>query len=160
MRRWLLFALVLAGAALLPAVTHAQPSPGTIQASGTIQALGPPEVISSQTVAGTTFITQRARYRVTGTLTGSAVADERVILLATGTVILFSDATFTGTVAGHAGTLRISSVFTGDIQSVQGPFVIRSGTGDLATLRGQGTIHASLLPPVTGTYTGVLQFGR
>ena len=100
MRRWLFLALVLAGAALLPvSVTHAQQP---LPVSGTFQVLGPPEVLSSQTVGGVTFITQRSQVRVTGTFPGTIVGEERVIILPTGQAISRAHATFTGTVAGRS----------------------------------------------------------
>ncbi len=159
MRRSILFALVLAGAALLtPAVTHAQPLTQPIPASGTFALLGPPEVLSSQTVGGTTFITQRSRYRLTGTFTGTTVAEERVILLPTGDQILVGQHTFTGTVAGRSGTARFVTVARGDATAFQGQFTILSGTGGLANLRGQGTFEGSA-QTFTGTYAGTLFFG-
>ena len=159
MRRWLFVALVLAGAALLtPAVTHAQSSPQTIPASGTFVALGPPEVLSSQTVDGVTFLTQRVRLRLTGTLTGTVVTDQRLIILPNGTATIVGEETFTGTVAGRSGTLRLVTVSTVVDTTIRGQISILGGTGGLANLRGQLSAQGSIQTG-TGTYTGVVQFG-
>ena len=155
--RWFLLALAMAGATPLPAVTHAQSGPGSIAASGTFALVAPPEVLSYQTTDVTTFITQRVQYRLTGTLTGTAVGEEQIILLPNQTAILRAELTFTGTVDGRSGTLRI--LLDGRGTGVtQGQFVLLNGTGDLATLRGQGTFEG-FPQSGTGTYTGEFQFG-
>ena len=161
--RWLraiivLFALLVVELVLAPVtVTQAQPVAQPIAASGTFELLGPPEVLSSQTVGGTTFITQRTQYRLTGTFTGTAVFEEHLIILPTGAVVAWSEGTFTGTVAGRSGTVRVLTASTGDTTALRGQFVVHSGTGGLANLYGQGTFEAS--PQTgTGTYRAVLQF--
>jgi Protein of unknown function (DUF3224) len=162
-RRWtpmprrLLVALAIAGATLLPAVTHAQASPGVIPARGTFALVAPPEVLSSQTTDGTTFITQRVQYRLTGTLTGTGGGEEQITLLPNQTANLKAELAFTGTVDGRPGTLRI--VLNGrGTGMTRGQFVLLNGTGDLAALGGQGAFEGS--PETgTGTYTGAYQFG-
>ena len=156
MQHWFILALVMAGAPLLPAVTHAQIGPGMTPASGTFALMAPPEVLSYEPIDGTTFITQRVQYRLTGTLTGTAVGEEQIIFLPNQTASLRAELTFTGTVDGRAGSLRI--VFDGRGTGItHGQFVLLNGTGDLATLRGQGTFEG--FPQTgSGTYTGMFQF--
>ena len=161
-RRWtpvrsFLLALVMAGATLVPAVTHAQSSPGSIPASGTFALVAPRQVLSEQTIEGTTFITQRVQYRLTGTMTGAMVGEEQIVFLPNQTAILRGELTFTGTVDGRSGTLQI--VLDGRGSGItQGQFVLVNGTADLATLRGQGTFEG--FPHTgTGTYTGEFRFG-
>lgn len=156
MQRWFLLALVIAGATFLPAVTYAQTSPGIIPASGTFALVAPPEVLSVQSNDGATSITQRVQYGLTGTLTGTAVGEELVTLLPNQSAILQAELTFTGTVDGRFGTLRI--VFNGmGTATTQGQFVLINGTGELAALHGQGTFEG--FPQTgTGTYTGAFQF--
>ena len=156
-RRRFLVALVLAGATLLPAVANAQSGPRTIAASGTFALVAPPEVRSFQVVGDTTFIVQRVQYRLTGTLAGTAVGEEQVTYVPNQTAVLRAELVFTGTVEGHAGTVRLVLDGRGT-DMTRGQFVLLGGTGDLASLRGQGTVEGS---PQTGsgTYAGEFQFG-
>jgi len=157
--RWLLVMLALLVAALVP-VTGASAQPGArlIAANGTFQQVGPPEVLASETVGGITLITQRAQFRLTGTLSGTAVGVQRLTIVPNGTVLGVAEETFTGTVAGRVGTLQLRTFFTVAGTAIRGQIAVLGGTGALATVRGQLTAEGSAQTG-SGTYTGLLVVG-
>jgi hypothetical protein len=157
--RWLLVVLVLLVAALVPVTgASAQPHAPPILASGTFQQVGPPAVLASETVGGITLITQRAQFRLTGTLSGTAVGEQRLTIFPNGTVLGVAEETFTGTVAGRAGTLQLRTFFTVEGTTIRGQIAILGGTGGLRTVRGPLRAEGSAQTG-SGTYTGLLVVG-
>jgi hypothetical protein len=153
----LLAVLFLAGAALLPrAAVHAAGPPltgcGTFAATESTT----PVVRSAD---GNTILTARETDVLTGLLSGTVVADQRIVFHPTGTITGGAVETFTGSVAGHAGAMVFRAVVTGDATSgaFQGQFTVLSGTGGLANLHGHGTFTGSFVTG-SGTYCAQVVF--
>ena len=104
-----------------------------------------------------TIFSWRVTFENTGALDGPSVATLRCVVRPTGQGRCHGPETFTGSVAGRSGTAVFQDTIAVDtVQgTVSGRFVIVSGTGDLATLRGQGTFQAR---GSTGSYTLNMHF--
>jgi hypothetical protein len=102
---------------------------------------------------GNLIITQTISQRLMGTFTGTASQQATTVVHPTGAANFFGAETCTCTVAGKTGSLVIG--FSGTSApngSIEGQFVIISGTGDLANLNGRGTLQSP------NSYTGVIHF--
>jgi hypothetical protein len=90
---------------------------------------------------------------LTGTFSGTVAFEGSCAVRPAGIASCVARETFTGTVAGPAGTVvwLAPAQLSLDSGSISGKFIIVSGTGDLAGLHGEGTFAGSLGP---GTYTG------
>ena len=77
----------------------------------------------------------------TGTFEGEAIDNGTVVIHCNGKVSYDGTSSFVGEVNGESGTLEMSSVgkCCDENGHWKGQWVILSGTGGLATLRGQGT---------------------
>ena len=108
----------------------------------------------------TTFdVTCTASY--TGTLTGNSTLQGPLTIYADGSTNFHGFETFTGTVAGAAGTLTINEASTGNATSFRSTDVVIGGTGGLADLHGVLTLLGSVPPPPglpSGTYVGQIHF--
>jgi hypothetical protein len=106
-----------------------------------------------RTADGNLIITQTISQTLTGTITGTASQQATTVVHPTGAANFFGAETCTCTVAGKTGSLVIG--FSGTSApngSIEGQFVIISGTGDLANLNGRGTLQSP------NSYTGVIHF--
>jgi Protein of unknown function (DUF3224) len=158
-RRLLLRTLLLGGVALLllgATVAHAQPVGQPILASGTLSSLGLPTVLAAYPVAGVTLLHQTEPEQLTGTFSGTLLADEWLVVRPDGAITLHASETFTGSVANRAGTVTVVVTGNSDGGTFLGHFAIQSGTGDLATLRGQGSFTGDAQTGA-GMYTALIQ---
>ena len=101
-----------------------------------------PYIVAVRVADGNTFLETFEEGEWTGTFEGESTEDGHVVIHTSGFWSFRGTVSFSQvTVAGKSGTLEMSvvgkrpDVFT----DWQGKWVILSGTGDLATLRGQGT---------------------
>ena len=100
-----------------------------------------PFIDETRVVGGNTFLKTHENGEWTGTFVGDSTELGQVVIHASGSWSFNAIVSYVGTVDGRSGTLEMSvvgsrpDVFT----DWQGRWVILSGTGDLATLRGQGT---------------------
>jgi Protein of unknown function (DUF3224) len=94
---------------------------------------------------------------LTGTFSGTALFAGSCVVRPAGIASCLATEHFTGTVAGHAGTVNWHAPAQIDLAtgSVSGRFIVFDGTGDLAGLQGQGTFVGSL---ASGTYSGRFVF--
>ena len=127
------------------------------QVSGTIVALGF-TVTGMRLADGNTIVTMIETESLAGDLIGTAVAEVREVIHASGRVEGQALSTITGTAMGKSGTVVLRYVMTGTYGGTfSGEWVILSGTGDLANLRGQGSVTADTSAG-TGTYSGQIHF--
>jgi Protein of unknown function (DUF3224) len=115
-------------------------------------------------VDGILIVTQDITFTVTGDLSGTALAQDTVVINpATGTGFFFGSGTLTGTVLGRSGTIgfMFTGTFTGFpvLPRLRGHVVFfpESGTGQLRGLGGEGTLQGIL--DVGGTYSIEVEFG-
>jgi len=153
MGRMLLALTVAASLIGLSETTHAIPQP----ASGAFQVTGLTPTAPPQQRGGTCFIEAALTFAFHGTLEGSFAANITIIRAGEcgqpGSEAFRSAGTFTGTVAGVAGTFDFN--FQGHIDAAgnaRGELAIHRGTGGLATLHGQLTLSGQA--GVGGTYEG------
>ena len=147
----LTFVVVLA---LAGATTAAASAP--IAASGAIT-FPTCDFTSQQTVGTNTILTGTCYETLTGTFTGTSVAQATVTFHAEGTSEGNAVDTFTGTVDGRSGTVTFRDLAHGDPSgNVSGTLTIIGGTGGLANLHGSlkqsSTINSNV------SYTGQIQF--
>jgi hypothetical protein len=171
------FALAIAGA--LCALPNAQAQP--IPASGSTTDC---EHVISQQIAGQDTITiLEITVCFHGTFEGTWVGTERDVFHADGTGTILGSGFFSGTVNGQSGTAVFSYHVTITSHGDLTHWVVNQGTGDLASLHGQGRFQNDVehgpgcpgsgfdctdCPPATGTcddsftldYTGQIEFGR
>lgn len=113
---------------------------------------------------GMLVVTQDITFTATGDVSGTAPAQDTVILNpSTGTGFFFGSGMLTGTVLGKSGSIRFdfSGSFTGypALPRLQGSIVFLegTGTGPLSGLSGEGTLQGIL--DVGGTYSIEVRFG-
>ncbi len=107
---------------------------------------------------GNTFFHHNDAHTLTGTLAGTTSEDVTIIVnLSTGKGTLSGLLFFTGTANGVSGTAVLQLVGVVDVPSIQGSFIIISGDGGLANLRGQGTFVFDNAF-IGGTYSGQVHF--
>ncbi len=102
---------------------------------------------------GNTIITQAVTQTLTGTFAGTASQQNTTVVHPTGAVNFFGSETCTCVVQGISGSVVFG--FSGTVApngSLDGQFVILSGTGGLANLNGRGTLQG------LNSYTGVIHF--
>ncbi len=110
------------------------------EGNGTVTLVHSQKIGASRIANDNTIVTLNNTFSISGTLSGTALAIERdVIHNSTGKVNFHGVAKFSGHVGTKSGTLMINYVGRNTGTSIQGQFVILSGTDDLANLRGQGT---------------------
>ena len=100
-----------------------------------------PSIEDSREADGNTFLTATDEGKWTGTFEGDSREDFVVMIHSSGFWSYMGLLSFEGTVNGKSGTLDMSCAGNrADVDTDwQGQCVILSGTGDLATLRGQVT---------------------
>jgi len=167
MRKMLLIPLILCMVALLPTLwmpaVHATPP---ITGSGWFDQLIPEEGGDPPRIVGDNIITHvwGGGGTLYGFMEGVWIHDEWVVVhLADGIVTLNGvwDTPEGVTVNGvYEGTVHVSYGGTVDLATgvFQGNWVIISGTGDLANLRGQGTVCFDPANPPFAWYTGLYHF--
>jgi hypothetical protein len=155
---------------LLPTTqTGAQATLGpTIQASGSWAFDASTSKFTYSYIFGPTFIGERrVQGVIRGTMAGPIDTSEKVV--SRDPSLLLTNYTFkstqicTCTVAGRTGVITLSLEGHGDENIFRGTYeVIGAGTGELANLRGFGTLVGSPLtgtdPTVTNQYTGFFFF--
>jgi len=107
---------------------------------------------SNERVVGGVFMFDFTETDVlTGTLMGTSVVEGSCVVRQTGMAICQGLETFTGTVDGLSGTAEFWNVFevNGATGSFSGRFTALGGSGELASLQGQGTFEGT---GATGTY--------
>jgi hypothetical protein len=152
----LAFVFMFSMIALLPILTTPAVFATPPTAVTATVALGPTP-IEQKTVGGNTILVVKFADTYTGSFAGSA-SGIALVVLHTGSLNVHHIDTFTGTVDGKSGTMVIS--FEGQGEGVglplKGNWVILSGTGDLATVHGEGTFEG--IAGVTITLTGNIHF--
>jgi hypothetical protein len=110
-----------------------------------------------RTAGGVTFFDATGSESLTGTFSGTALINGSCVVRPEGQANCMARETFVGTVAGRAGTAVWLAVAQIDLVtgSISGSFTILSGTGELASLQGEGTFEGS---GGIGTYTGRFVF--
>ena len=130
-----LVAVVMVLSVLLMPVQAGPP----VEASGLWQYT--PYILEAREAGGNTFLTTFEEGLWTGTFQGVSTEDGRVVIHRSGAWSFNAIVSFDGEVDGKSGTLTMS--VGGDrpfgVTDWEGRWVILSGTGELATLRGQGT---------------------
>ena len=141
MRKMLSAALLMCIVALLSTLSTAVHATPPIPASGTFDYDF--EVTDMREADGNTFIYATEWEAWVGDFEGTAVAVFRVELFSAGFWNVWLRSTFTGTVLGREGTMVVQLVGKRPMEPEPGwwfgEWVILSGTGELANLRGQGT---------------------
>jgi hypothetical protein len=125
---------------VLPAAAGAAPP---VSGSGT-STVSSAIIASTRQADGNTFVSSRVTTRYSGTVQGTGVGEETVIIHPDGTFNGSTFETFTGTIGGNPGTAVFRVVGTGDVTTgaLSGQFTIVDGTGGLATLHGEGMFQA------------------
>jgi Protein of unknown function (DUF3224) len=125
---------------VLPAAAGAAPP---VSGSGTFT-VSSAVTTSTRQADGNTFLTLRVTTLYSGTLQGTGVGEETVIVHPDGTLNGSTFEAFTGTIGGTAGTAVLRVEGTGDVGTgaLRGRFTILDGTGGLANVRGEGTFQA------------------
>lgn len=139
---------------VLPASASASPpvsGSGTFTVSSTV-------VTSTRQVGDNTVLTLHVTMLYSGTLQGTGVGEETVIVHPDGTFNGSTFETFTGTVGGVAGTAVFRVEGTGNVTTgaLSGQFTFVSGAGGLASLSGVGTFQAI---GESGTYSVMYSLG-
>jgi hypothetical protein len=100
-----------------------------------------PYILEAREAGGNTFLKTFEEGLWTGTFHGTSTEDGKVVIHRTGAWSFNAIVSFQGEVHGKSGTLEMSVVGKAPdgTSDWQGKWVILSGTGELATLRGQGT---------------------
>jgi hypothetical protein len=148
-------ATVLAAMLMLSAspasATPLTPITGSFTRSPTIAL----QVVRLQTLGTATYIDVIEHGTMTGTFTGTYSADDKCLEFSDGTAVCQSELT----VAVHGGTVteEIGGTFNTDLNNppaatLEARFLIVGGTGELAGIRGAGSMEATLA--VDGTYSG------
>ena len=147
--------LGLAGLVLIPATVHASPPTAV---SGEYE-FGDRVVVEIRQAGGNTIIKDVSGMTLAGDIEGSMVFERTFILHGDGKYNVKGIVTAIASVGGRSGTYTQRVVATGDLTTgtVQGTYVIISGTGGLANMRGQGTLTG--ISNVAGTYSGQVHFG-
>ena len=139
-----------------------------VLAASPVAAAGP-RIAASGGVVQTSFVQSNVRSAggvtlfdftehdsLSGTVSGTSVLQGSCVVRASGRGSCHAVETFTGTVAGQAGTAQFVDVFSiNSAGAFQGRFVVVGGTGHLANLHGHGTFRGT---GTTGTYSGRLFF--
>lgn len=111
--------------------------------NGTVSLVGQPVVVSSRTAGDNTISILKNTFKLTGALTGTAVALERDVTHASSDhsfTTFQGEANFTTSTGDTAstGTLVIHYVGINNGTFIHGQFVANTGTGSLADFHGQG----------------------
>jgi hypothetical protein len=140
-----------------------------VQAGPPVEASGlwqyKPYILEQRMADGNTFLKTFEEGKWTGTLSGTSTEDGKVVIHRNGDWSFNAIVSFEGTVDGKSGTLEMSVVGKrpDGAPEWEGKWVILSGTGELATLRGQGTWWGPGAPePETWGdiyYAGKVHFG-
>jgi hypothetical protein len=149
----LLIALVTA---LLPQVVAYAEAPTPV--SGARVRVGPFRNVTTREAGGNTIITREATQTWTGDISGTAEVQQTLVQHPNGEFTSQSIATCTCTVDGVTGILYVRSQGHSDpnAQIFLGTWTIVGGEGDLAGLRGQGTV--TQVPPAPNLYEGTVHF--
>jgi hypothetical protein len=100
-----------------------------------------PYFVSVRMADGNTFLETFEEAIWTGDFDGESTEDGQVVIRASGSWSYKGIVSFEGTVDGRSGTMEmfVAGRRPDGFSDWQGRFVILSGTGELASLRGQGT---------------------
>jgi hypothetical protein len=150
-----ILALVTALMVLPMAVAYADaPTP----VSGTRVRVGPFRNVTTQEAGGNTIITRDGTQTWTGDISGIAEVQARSVNHPNGEFTTRATATCVCTVDGVSGILYVTTQGNSDPneQLFSGTWTITGGEGDLAGLRGQGTV--TQVPPAPNLYEGSVHF--
>jgi hypothetical protein len=125
-------------------------------ASGTFANAGPPKHEEVRTAGENTMITGTYPFTVSGTITGTAVDQARIVFHPNGKFTFEILDTCTCTVDGQSGILVSRLTGRGEGTSYRGEWTVLSGTDSLTNFHFHGTFVGSL--GVGGSYTGQIHF--
>jgi len=127
------------------------PAKGTITDSGVT-------FTSVRNVGSNTIMTGTETQTYTGTFCGTGQVSFELLMHSSGTFDAILMATFTGSVDGKSGIVKILYIAhaEGFGLHVTGYWVILRGTGALANIHGQGTFEG--LAGISQTYTGQIKY--
>ena len=151
---FLLTLIALSTLVLAPATANASPP---TEVSGTYEFVKT-SILDIRQAGGNTIIKDVANLDQYGDIEGSAIFERTIILHSDGKYNVQGIDTITASVGDKSGTLTLWITGTGDMiaGTVQCKWTILSGTGELANLRGQGTLTG--VSNVAGTYSGQIHF--
>lgn len=162
MRKIAYFILMLVAALTFMQVAPAAASE-SFDASGTLTYI-PYPVGEPKIAGGNIFFQTTEESWYVGGFVGTADSDCLVIVHTNGSWTYQAESYFTGTVNGHEGemTLRLSGRRPDAFSEWTGEWVILGGSGELATLHGQGVFHGAGSPDFGElgeiTYEGQVHF--
>ncbi|HLC10585.1 MAG TPA: DUF3224 domain-containing protein [Candidatus Bathyarchaeia archaeon] len=139
---------------LLP-VAYAAPT----SASGSFTVSNSPP--TARAAGGNMILTYDSAFTSTGTFVGTCSGQAITLTHSDGTANTKATCTFIGTVGDKSGTAMFLIRAQGKGSSFQGHFtLLAGGTGDLASLRAEGSFSGTATGPLTsaGTYTGKTNF--
>jgi hypothetical protein len=98
---------------------------------------------------------------MSGTVSGKQVGSGTLVLHLDGSINARHSGTFTGRIAGQAGTATLRIKASGTLNHLKARFVFCEGTGDLEDVQARGTFVGGVVaatktgdPIITGSYTG------
>lgn len=137
-KRWLLPITMLMAALLFILLVPAHAGPPE-NAEGVWQYQ--PFIENVRTAGGNTFLDTFENGRWTGTFSGTSMEDGNVVIYSSGAWSFRGIVSFRGAVDNRSGELTMLAVGSRPdaFTDWEGTWVIKSGTGELATLKGRGT---------------------
>ena len=135
----------------------ANAKPSFLPATGTIADSGA-TFTSVRSVGSNTIMTGTETHTYTGTFSGIGQVSFELLMHSSGTFDAILMATFTGSVDGKSGIVKILYIAHGEGFGlhVTGYWMILRGTGDLVNIHGQGTFEG--LAGISQTYTGQIKY--
>ena len=135
----------------------ANAEPSFLPATGTIADSGV-TFTSVRYVGSNTIMTGTETHTYTGTFSGIGQVSFELLMHSSGTFAAILIATFTGSVDGKSGIVKILYIAHADGFGlhVTGYWMILKGTGDLKNIHGQGTFEG--LAGISQTYTGQIKY--
>lgn len=110
-----------------------------------------PVINSIRLASDNMFVDQTLVFGYDGTMVGESIADVTCLVKPDGKTICHGSEVFTGNVEDQSGSFVFQVAVKIDVTGqLKGQWVILDGTGDLANLRGGGTVAGTT---AVGTYT-------
>jgi len=119
-----------------------------------------PSIENVRVADGNTFLDTTETGQWTGTFSGTSTEIGKVVQHSSGLVSFKGAVSFVGNVGDKSGTLEMLAVGSKPDRGAdwEGTWVIISGTGDLSTLRGQGTWRGPGWSPANPTEWGNIYY--